>query len=74
MYQMTLPQQSPDLNPIEMVRDEMDRRVKEKQPKSAPHMWEQLQDCIPGEAGWENAKSVQSFIKAKGDYFEESQI
>ena len=41
----------------------LDRRVKEKQPTSAQHMWEILQDLwksIPHEAGWENAKSVQS--------------
>jgi hypothetical protein len=50
---MTWPPQSPGINPIEMVRDELDRRVKEKQPISAQHMWELLQDCgksIPGEA------------------------
>jgi hypothetical protein len=44
--------------------------VKEKQPTSAQHMWKLLQECwksIPGESGWENAKSVQS-------YFEESKI
>ncbi|XP_035634417.2 vesicle-associated membrane protein-associated protein B-like isoform X1 [Oncorhynchus keta] len=43
--------QYPDLNQIEMVWDESDRRVKEKQPTSAQHMWEHLQDCwksIPG--------------------------
>jgi hypothetical protein len=64
LHQMTWPPQSPDLNPIEMVWDELDRRVKEKHPTSAPHMWKYLQDCwksIPGEAGWENAKSVQSW-------------
>ena len=32
--------QSPNLNPIEMVWDELDRRVNEKQPTSAQHMWE----------------------------------
>ncbi|CDQ70919.1 unnamed protein product [Oncorhynchus mykiss] len=51
---MTWPPQSPNLNPIEMVWDELDRRVKEKQPTSAQLMWELLQDCwqsIPGEAG-----------------------
>ena len=66
---MTWSPQSPDLNPIEMVWDELDHRVKEKQPTSAQHMWELLQDCwksIPGEAGWENAKSVQSCNQGKG--------
>ena len=51
---MTKPPQSPDLNPIEMVWDELDGRVKGKQPTSAQHVWELLQDCwksIPGEAG-----------------------
>ena len=54
LHQMPWPPQSPDLNPIEMVWDELNRRVKEKQPTSAQHMWELLQDCwksIPGEAG-----------------------
>ncbi|KAM9420333.1 vascular endothelial growth factor A-A-like isoform 2-T2 [Salvelinus alpinus] len=54
LHQMTWPPQSPNLNPIEMVWDKLDRRVKEKQPTSAQHMWELLQDCwksIPGEAG-----------------------
>jgi hypothetical protein len=54
LHQMTWPPQSPGLNPIEMVWDELDCRVKEKQPTSAQHMWELFQDClksIPGEAG-----------------------
>uniref|UniRef100_A0A673YJP1 ATP-binding cassette sub-family F member 1 n=1 Tax=Salmo trutta TaxID=8032 RepID=A0A673YJP1_SALTR len=42
---MTWPPQSPDLNQIEMVCDELDRRVKEKQPTSAQHVCELLQDC-----------------------------
>ena len=52
--QMFWPPQSPDLNPIEMVWDELDRRVKEKQPTGATYMWELLQNCwksIPLEAG-----------------------
>jgi NurA-like 5'-3' nuclease len=40
LHQMNWPLQSPDLNQIEMVWDELDRRVKEKQPTSAQHMWE----------------------------------
>ena len=38
LHQMTLPSQSPNLNPIEMFWDELDRRVKEKQPTSAQHI------------------------------------
>ena len=45
LYQMTWPPQSPDLNPIEMVWEELDHRVKEKQPTSAQLMWELLHDC-----------------------------
>ena len=51
---MTWPPQSPNLNPIEMVWDELDRGVQEKQPTSAQHKWELLQDGwknIPGKAG-----------------------
>ena len=44
LHQMTWPPQSPDLNPIEMVWEELDSRVKEKQPTAAQHMWELLQD------------------------------
>jgi hypothetical protein len=51
---MTWPPESPNLNPTEMVWDEFDNRMKEKQQSSAQHMWELLQVCwksIPGEAG-----------------------
>ena len=73
---MTWPPQSLDLNPIEMDWDELDLSVKKKQPTNAQRMWELLQDCwksIPGEAGWENTKSVQSCQAKSGD-FEECQI
>ena len=51
---MTCSPKSPDLNPIDIVWDELDRRVKEKQPTSAQHLWELLHNSwksIPGEAG-----------------------
>ena len=69
LHQLTRPPQSSDLNPIEIVWDELDRRVKEKQPTGAQHIWELLQDCwksIPGGDGQENAKSVQSCHQGKG--------
>ena len=55
LHQMTWPPHFSDFNQIEIVFDELDRRVKGKQPTSAQHMCELLQDCwksIPGEAGW----------------------
>jgi transposase len=39
LHQMTWLPQSPDHNPIEMVWDELDHRVKEKLPTTAQHMW-----------------------------------
>ena len=65
---MTWLPQSPKLNPIEMVGDELDRIMKEKQPTSYQHMWEILQDLwksIPHEAGGENSKSMQSCHQGK---------
>ena len=35
--------QSADLNPIELVWDELDRKVRAKQPTSATHIWQLLQ-------------------------------
>ena len=78
---MTWPPQSPNLNPIEMVWNELDRRVKERQPTSAQHMWELLHDCCKSIPGDDLMKLVErmprvrkAVIKAKGGYFEESKI
>ena len=77
LRQMTWPPQSPDLNPIEMVWDEMDRRVKAKGPTSAQHLWELLQDCWKTISGDDlrnltekMPRACKAVIKAKGDYFE----
>ena len=72
---MTWPPQSPDLNPNERVWDELDGRVKEKQPTSAQHMCELLQDCsksIPGDYLMKLVERMprvcKAVIKAKGSY------
>ena len=78
---MELPAQSPDLNAFEVVWDELDRRMKAKQPTSATHLWELLQQC------WEELSEqslipiaermprvCSAVISAKGGYFDESKI
>ena len=57
LHQMTWPSISPDLNPSEMTWDELDLRLKEKQPTSAQHvgtpstllekhsLWSWLREC-----------------------------
>lgn len=49
-----------NLNPTEMVWDEWVHRVKERQLKSAHHMWEKHFRWIHHEEGWKNIKIVQS--------------
>ena len=78
---MTWPPQSPDLNPIELVWDELDRRAKAKLPTSAVHLWKLLQESWENISGDYLVKFVnrmpricEAVIKAKGGYFEESKI
>ena len=71
---MTWPPQSP--NPTEMFWDELDRRVNKRQPTSAQHLWELLQDSwktIPGDYLM-NLRVSKAVIKATGGYFAESKI
>ena len=78
---MEWPAQCPDLNPIELVWDELDRRMKAKQPASATHLWELLQQC------WEELSEqylifivermprvCSAVMSPKGGYFDESKI
>ena len=77
LHQKTWPPQSPDLNPIEMVWDELYSIVKEKQPTSALHMWNSFKTVgkVFQVTLVERMKIVwYAVIKAKGGYFEESKI
>ena len=78
---MEWPAQSPDLNPIERVWDELDRRVKAKQHTSATHLWELVQQCWEGlskqyliSIGERMPRVCLAVISAKGGYFDESKM
>ena len=78
---MQWPSQSPDLSPIELVWDELDRRVKNSSPTSSEHLWELL------ESEWNNLdedyfkkltnrmpRVCVEIIKAKGGHFDEAKV
>ena len=78
---MDWPSQSPDLNPIEMLWDHLDREVRKKCPTSKESLWTALQES------W-NAISSQTIqnllfrmprlarevIKTKGNFFDENKV
>ena len=77
LHQMTWPTQSPNLNIFEIVGDELDHRMKGKQPTSAQHMWEHISNSV-GKAFQVKLvvrmlRVCKADIKGKGN-FEESQI
>ena len=72
------PSQSPDLNPIELVWEEMDRRIRKQKPSSEVKLLEIVHDV------WDNLNAevlnklvermprlCQAVIKAEGGYFDE---
>jgi len=78
---MSWPPQSPDLNPIELLWDELDRRVRKEAPTSQQHLWEILQ------REWNNfehetltkliermPRIVCAVLNAKGGYFDEKKV
>uniref|UniRef100_A0AAZ3PUP8 Tc1-like transposase DDE domain-containing protein n=1 Tax=Oncorhynchus tshawytscha TaxID=74940 RepID=A0AAZ3PUP8_ONCTS len=67
LHQMSWPPQSPDLNPIEMVWDYLDCRVKEKQPASSLLSYvgtPRLFESIPG---WRGSVAAQLFSDLSRD-------
>ena len=78
---MEWPPQSPDLNPIELLWEELDRRVRDLKQTSLPCLW----DCL--NETWNNIqpqtleklidrvlKLCAAFIKAKGGHFQENRL
>ena len=79
LHQTTWHPQSPDLNPFEMVWDELDRRVKEKQPTSAQHTvcgnsFKTVGKTFQVKLVERMSRLCKAVIKAKGGYFEEYKI
>jgi hypothetical protein len=70
LHQMTWLPQSPDLNQFEMVWDELDRRVKEKQTNSFKTVGKAIQVNLVERM----PRVCKDVIKAKSGYFEESKI
>ena len=62
---MTWPPQSPDLNPIELLWDELDRRVRKVCPTSTQHLWNILQQ------EWNNilTTALEKLIKRMPRFF-----
>lgn len=78
---MSWPAQSPDLNPIELLWEEVDRRIRVVCPTSENHLWTIIQNA------WNNIsiavieklisrmpRLCAAVIKAKGNFFDEKDI
>lgn len=78
---MVWPPQSPDLSPIEKLWDELDRKAKERLPRSTRELWQYLQEA------WKEISAeylnkllermpriCQAVIKAKGGHIDENQL
>lgn len=78
---MTWPPQSPDINPIELLWEELDRRVRDQCPSSESALWNTLQGCwnnIPHETIQKLVarlpRIVKKVIECKGGFFDEKSV
>jgi hypothetical protein len=72
------PSQSPDINTIELVWEEMDRQIQKRKPTSEPalmqivnEVWENLQPDVLQKLIDRLPRVMQAIIEAKGGYFDE---
>ena len=77
MHQMTWPPQPPDINPIEMVCDELDRRVKESSQQMLSicgNYFKTVGKAFQVKLVERMPRECKAVIKAKGGNFEESKL
>lgn len=81
LHIMQWPPQSPDLNPIELVWDEIDRQVRKKTHSSAQSLWDSLQESwreTPQEVFQKLVERmprvVKSVLSARGGFFDETKV
>lgn len=81
LKRLTWPPQSPDINPIELLWDELDRRVKDLRPTSLGGLWNSLEEAWNNIGAQTLRKLVErlpkicaAVIKAKGGHFDESRL
>ena len=78
---MEWPAQSPDLNLIELLWEQLDRMVRKKCPSSQSNLWEVLQEAW-GEISSDHlnklttrmSKVCKAVIAANGGFFDESNV
>ena len=75
------PPQSPDLNPIELLWDELDRRIRDLKPTSISRLWECMQEVWNGLESQTLRKLVErlpklcaAIVKAKGGHIQENRL
>lgn len=78
---MVWPPQSPDLNPIELLWEELDRKIRISCPSSAEELWRQLQNAwsfierdIINKLVKRMPRLVEAVIKKKGGFFDEKAV
>lgn len=78
---MEWPPQSPDLNPIELLWEKLDRKVRQSAPTSKSHLWKVLQEAWNEVEPQTLAKLTErmlnlckAVIQAKGGFFQENNI